>query len=223
MNENIRAINEWTFPFKTCEVPLYTLQPFSFIINLLSVYNMYRFYKKSTFYSIKLTIFFYLFFELFHTLSHAYRFDASTQTFLIHFIAYTFFTSTWFSFSLLTNHILNIAEIFFINCLVLIDLNIFYFVGGLWTVITGLTLFASLFIFYYRHLPSFFQYNLKYKLIPGLIIILLLFFNEAINCDYMLKYQILPYHAIIEIIGLYLFHILSQSFYIWNNLLIKNH
>ncbi len=223
MSQSIKLMNEWTFPYKTCEKPIefFIEQPVSFLINLASVFNLLYYAYISKILHIKHTIFSYLLFELFHTISHSKRFNAQIQTSIIHFIAYYFFVTTWSSLYFLTNKILHYNQIYFISFLVLLDLFVFFIIGGLWTVITGLTLIMSLFILYFNELPYFFKKNLQQKLLPGLILLFLLFTNEALNCDKMMNFYIFPYHSIIEILGFYLFHLLTYSFYLWSKKIEK--
>lgn len=223
MSQSIKLMNEWTFPFKTCEKPIefFIEQPVSFLVNLASVFNLLYYAYKSNVTHIKHTIFSYLLFELFHTISHSKRFNAQIQTSTIHFLAYYFFVATWLSLHFLTNKILNYNHLCFISFLILLDLYVFFIIGGLWTIITGLTLIVSLFIVYFYELPYFFKYNLQQKLIPGLIVLFVLFTNEALNCDKMMSFYIFPYHSIIEILGFYLFHLLTFSFYMWGKKIEK--
>ena len=71
-------------------------------------------------------------------------------------------------------------------------------IHGIWYFLTFMILIASV------------KMTNKYPNLYTKIILLLI--NEKYNCEYMIKYAKLPYHAIIEIIGMLLFIILSYVF-----------
>ena len=81
----------------------------------------------------------------------------------------------------------------------------------LYMVFTALTLPVVIVISYYNLYPICIKKAIPY-LIALLIILGLVLINEKINCLNMMKYAKLPYHAIIEIIGMILFTLLSYIF-----------
>ena len=78
-------------------------------------------------------------------------------------------------------------------------------------IFTALTLPMVIAISYYNLYPKNIKKAIPY-LIGLLIIIGIVLINEKIKCLNMMKYAKLPYHAIIEIIGLILFTLLSYVF-----------
>lgn len=78
-------------------------------------------------------------------------------------------------------------------------------------IFTGLSLPVVIVISYYNLYPKYIKKAIPY-LIGLLIIIGMVLINEKINCENMMKYAKLPYHAIIEIIGMILFTLLSYVF-----------
>jgi hypothetical protein len=78
-------------------------------------------------------------------------------------------------------------------------------------IITGLSLPVVISISYYNLFPIYIKKAIPY-LIGLLIIVGIFLINEKNNCENMMKYAKLPYHAIIEIIGMILFITLANVF-----------
>ena len=78
-------------------------------------------------------------------------------------------------------------------------------------IITGLSLPMVIAISYYKLFPKNIKRAIPY-LIGLLIIVGIFLINEKINCENMMKIVKLPYHAIIEILGMILFTLLSYVF-----------
>ena len=101
--------------------------------------------------------------------------------------------------------------------IVLIDLYTWVEIKGVWTIFTGLSIFAFIIFGSIDKLSPQFQNSLP-LFISGLLLLFILFVNENINCDKMLKYHKFPYHAIIEVLGLIMFVALSKQFLNWEKL-----
>jgi hypothetical protein len=227
MELSLGPITEWTFPFRTCETvistslssssaPTIVAQPWSFAINLVSVISLSVQCVKSKDLAAKMTILSFIVFELFHTISHAHHFSGTWQTHLIHFLAYAFCFTTYQMMKHFTKAKLSASQTAQIGTMIAFDLALLLGGGGLWTVLSGLSIFLRLFLCYWNHLPTFFQIRLKYHLFPGLFLLFALFVNEAFNCKSMLQYFKLPYHAIIEVVGFLLFWGLADSVVEWD-------
>jgi hypothetical protein len=78
-------------------------------------------------------------------------------------------------------------------------------------VFTALTLPVVIVLSYYNLYPIYIKKAIPY-LIGLLIIVGIFLINEKNNCENMMKYAKLPYHAIIEILGMLLFTLLAYVF-----------
>lgn len=199
------------FPFNTCEEPnknKWIAQPVSAFINMLtSLILIYFFFKAKTI-IIRLLILAFILFELFHTYSHITHINGTIQSNIIHSLWY------FLSFMLLIASIKitkQYPNIYTIIILLIIDINLFLLSNKFDMIITGLSLPIVIAISYYKLFPKNIKRAIPY-LIGLLIIIGIVLINEKINCLNMMKYAKLPYHAIIEIIGLILFTLLSYVF-----------
>jgi hypothetical protein len=105
----------------------------------------------------------------------------------------------------------NIYTILILLTIIIIDINLFFQANKLYMVFTALTLPVVIVISYYNLYPICIKKAIPY-LIALLIILGIVLINEKINCLNMMKYAKLPYHAIIEIIGMILFTLLSYIF-----------
>jgi hypothetical protein len=70
----------------------------------------------------------------------------------------------------------------------------------------------SLLAYYFPLLPHSIQTNI-YKIIALTIAAILLFLNETFHCKKMLDFYTLPYHSLIEIVGILLFYLICSIFY----------
>jgi hypothetical protein len=100
---------------------------------------------------------------------------------------------------------------------VCIDIYVWLNVGGLWIIMTGLSImtlvvFGNLWVF-----PKGLRKNLI-CLAVGFLILLGFIINEKINCEKMMQMYELPYHALIEATGLVLFWLLAQLFIQWETI-----
>ncbi len=105
----------------------------------------------------------------------------------------------------------NIYSIIILLLIIIIDINLFFQANKLYMIFTALTLPVVIVLSYYNLYPIYIKKAIPY-LIGLLIIVGIFLINEKINCEYMIKYAKLPYHAIIEIIGMILFTLLSYIF-----------
>lgn len=193
----------YTFPFNTCEIPSPVsgiAQPWSFAINLLSTIIL----GGLATYFQNVAILSYCVFELFHTFSHAVHLPGRTQHFVAHFLGYVIALSTWWELRRKTGKDVPQELLLFLIVVMLFDLYVLFFVGGVWTIFFGLLLLTLIFITYLDSMPPISQRLLGF-LIIGVLILFILFLNESYNCQKMLKKKKLPYHALIEILGLILF------------------
>jgi hypothetical protein len=78
-------------------------------------------------------------------------------------------------------------------------------------VFTAFTIPVVIVISYYNLYPMYMKTIIPY-LILLLLIVAILILNEKFNCEIMISYANLPYHAIIETLGLILFTSLAYIF-----------
>jgi hypothetical protein len=76
---------------------------------------------------------------------------------------------------------------------------------------------ALLFLFVLFYYYPFLTQSIKDKIniiFFFVILIIILFLNEKYNCEKMMDfYPDFPYHALIEIVGIFLFYIICSTFY----------
>ena len=89
-------------------------------------------------------------------------------------------------------------------------------------IFTAFALPLIIVISYYKYYPEEMKKAIPY-LIGLLFILIIVLLNEKFNCELMMSYINLPYHAIIELLGLILFGLLAYIFYKSENQLIKNY
>lgn len=202
------------FPFNTCEEPnknRLIAQPVSAFINMItSIILIYFFFKAKTL-IIKLLIFTFILFEIFHTYSHITHIDGAIQSNVIHGIWYFLSIMILIASIKITKQYPNIYTIIILLLIIIVDINLFFLPNKLYMIFTALTLPIIIVISYYKLYPIQIKNAIPY-LISLLIIVGIFLINEKINCEYMMKYAKLPYHAIIEIIGMFLFIILAYVF-----------
>lgn len=184
------------FPHDTCEISKnkYIKQPVSSFINILSCVIIFFYYQKNKS-NLLLSL---LLFQLFHALSHSVHYHAKLQQFIQHLLACNI------NLSLMQYYKYNIfvkTSIF----IFLLDIYYFCFKNN---IINGiLTQAIFIFLTIYKNVSIISNY-----LIMLTIILIILLINEKKNCKKMLKFKKLPYHALIELFGLFYFYNLIKIF-----------
>lgn len=202
------------FPFNTCEEPNKNnliAQPVSAFINMITSIILIYFFLKAKTIIIKLLILAFILFELFHTYSHIKHIDGTIQSNIIHGIWYFLSIMVLIASIKITNKYPNIYTIIILLIIIIIDINLFFLPNKLYMIFTALTLPIVIVISYYKSYPIQIKKAIPY-LISLLIIVGIFLINEKFNCEYMMKIAKLPYHAIIEIIGMILFITLAYVF-----------
>jgi len=208
----------YNFPFSTCESNSGNIiaQPYSFIFNLLTSFILLGFSLSTKSLHVKISIFSYFLFELFHSFSHAKHIDKNIQQNIIHCIFYILAFSSLYSILYLSNTNLSQFAKICITICVLFDSISCYSKNTIAMFTSATFLLTIIFITQYDKLPNEFKNTLKYKLIPLLIILWFIIFNESKNCKKMLAWKDFPYHVTNEIIGGILFILLAWNFYKWD-------
>ena len=199
----------YTFPFSTCERHCKNgiAQPFSSAVNIIIVLFLIYclFQAKSP--QLKYVFFSFILFELWHTMSHMIFIAGNIQQSVVHFLAYNIAFGTLFALLYLSKSSLNVYQITLLAIVVLFDIFIYLNYGGVYMILSGTLIFIAILLCVYSKYSTFISYY-----IIGLIVLALLFVNEAVNCKWMLQYwPNFPFHIIIELYGLLLFYVLSSK------------
>lgn len=214
-------MGEFIFPFTTCEKPHNSIimQPASAVVNFVTCIILMYFAIATKTFPVKLMILAYLSFELWHTASHIQHISGYLQTNIIHILAYLLAFTTLYSIMYLSKKGLSTVYIIILLILVIIDTYVWLYVGGIRMVIGGLLILFVIIIGSYNNLPKFFKKVIPW-LIAGLVLLLLIIYNETVNCEKMLEFADFPYHIIIELLGLVLFSTLAYNFYKWEKSIV---
>jgi hypothetical protein len=207
-------MTEIYFPFNTCEEPnkkAWVAQPVSAFINMITCLILIYLFLQAKTIIIRLLILSFILFEIFHTFSHITHIEGTIQSNIIHGIWYFLSFMLLIASIKITKQYPNIYTILILLTIIIIDMRLFFMPNKLYMVFTALTLPVVIVISYYNLYPIYIKKAIPY-LIALLIILGLVLINEKINCLNMIKYAKLPYHAIIEIIGMILFILLSYVF-----------
>jgi hypothetical protein len=208
-------MNEYTFPFSTCEKPnKYGIsQPYSSLLNLINCLIIFYFLIKTKQNYTFILIFCILCFELFHVFSHSIHISGSIQINITHMLSYCINFAVLFFFYNYVKKIPSSGFIIFYVFLIFFDIYIFCNMNVVYYIFSQALLFLSVLFYYYPLLTK----NIK-KIINIIfflvLLIIILFINEKYNCEKMMSiYPHFPYHILIEIIGLVLFYIICSNFY----------
>jgi hypothetical protein len=208
-------MNEYTFPFNTCEKNNKNgiAQPYSALFNIINcLIILYFLLKTKHFYSFIL-LFAILCFELFHVFSHIVHIKGTIQTNVTHILTYLINFSFLYVFYFHTKKIPSYEFIFYLIILVCFDIYSLFYLSIVFYILSQAIIMISILVYYYPLLPKFIQ-NSLYKIIFFISIIILLFLNEKYNCEKMMSiYPYFPYHIFIEISGIILFYIICSNFY----------
>lgn len=187
------------FPNDTCELSenKFIKQPTSVIINIISCIMIFYYYKKHKS-TILLSL---LLFQVFHAFSHSVHYHANTQQFIQHLLAFNI------NFCFMKHYKYNI---FYKTSIFIIILDIYYFLFQNNIIIGILTQGLLLFLTIYK---NFTYIKLLNKLSILTVILIILLINEKKNCLIMLKFKKLPYHALVEVFGLFYFYLIIQIFH----------
>lgn len=148
-------------------------------------------------------------FEAFHTLSHLIHLPGTIQTTVIHFIAYGFnvcFLAMLVHFTGVLNPILLIGAVGIV-ALDVYFLHRHIFFGYF---MTQILLFLWISVFYISFLQTYIPSPVLWLFGALILLLIVLFANEIRNCKRMLNHRPLPYHAVIELVGSFIF-----LMYIW--------
>jgi hypothetical protein len=208
----------FAFPFTTCELPrkgAAVAQPFSAAANALTATLLLACLFRSHTGPVRAALGSYVLFEAWHAFSHARHIEGHMQTNVVHCLGYLMSAATLGCILGMSGSRGAVATMWVpLAALVLADIYVWARVRDVWTVFTGLSVFAFVFLGNLRLLPPFFRLRLAW-MVPGLAALFLLFLNERANCEAMLRRAALPYHLGIELLGAALFYGLASGFLRW--------
>ena len=208
-------MNEYTFPFDTCEKSNKhgIAQPFSAFANLVNcIIILYFLLQTKTKYTFIL-LFSILCFEAFHVFSHTIHIPGSIQINITHLLAYCINFSFFYLFYNYTNILPSMYFIIFYIILICFDIYSIFNMNVVFYIFSQALLFLSVLFYYYSYLPNSIH-NSIYYIVFLIFLIIILFLNEKYNCKLMLtKYPNFPFHILIEVLGIILFYIIGKNFY----------
>jgi hypothetical protein len=205
------------FPFHTCETPNndgLVAQPVSATINIITCIILIYFAWHARTITIKILLLSFIVFQAFHAFSHIRHIEGHVQSNVIHTIWYFVAFMVLFTSMQMSKKPPSIYTILLLSIIILIDLYLFFYTSKVYMVFTAFTLPVIVVLSYYNTYPTFMKNTIPY-LILLLIIVAVLLLNEKYNCEAMIAYANLPYHAIIETLGLILFTTLAYLFVRW--------
>lgn len=204
----------YTFPFNTCEKPKKKgiAQPYSALLNAVNCVMILYFLVQTKTHYAAILLFSILCFELYHTFSHAIHIPGSIQTMISHFLSYCINFAFLLFFIQFTNKVPSYAFVLYLLLLTLFDVYSLFYLSIVFYIVSQAIIMISLLAYYYPFLPKIIQ-NSLFKIIGLISMVILLFLNEKYNCKKMLDVYSLPYHTMIEIVGIFLFYIICSTFY----------
>jgi hypothetical protein len=205
------------FPFNTCETPNkdgLVAQPISATINIITCIILIYFAWQARTITVKILLLSFIAFQAFHAFSHIRHIEGYVQSNVIHAIWYFVAFMVLFTSMQMSKKSPPIFTILLLIFIIIIDLYLFFYTSKVYMVFTAFTLPIVIVLSYYNTYPAFMKNTIPY-LIVLLIIVSALLLNEKYNCDAMIAYANLPYHAIIETLGLILFTSLAYLFVRW--------
>jgi hypothetical protein len=204
----------YTFPFSTCERANTSglAQPYSVFVNVLSLFVIVYFLCQTKNVYSFLLILSLLVFEFVHTFSHAIHIPSHLQVNIIHSTAYVINLFYLLTLSNYTHHAPSLLFGAYLFLLLLFDIYSFAFLSMVFYLTSSIMIFISILLYYLQYLPKNLQHYI-YTIVALGIAILLLFYNETVNCSAMLAFMpSFPFHAILESVGLVTFYFIGKFF-----------
>jgi hypothetical protein len=206
--------DDFIFPFSTCEKPNKNgiAQPYSVVVNIVSIFIILYFLCQAKNIYTFFLIFSLLAFECLHTFSHAIHLSNYMQINIIHSLGYIVNFCYLLAFY---NYTHKAPSPFFATILVILllfDIYSFIFLSFIYYFSSSFIIFFTILIYYYKYIPKNKQNYIMVILSLG-ISIMLLFYNEKINCKKMLEaFPNFPFHVFLEIAGLFIFYFICKFF-----------
>lgn len=208
----------YTFPYQTCEAPstrFFAVQPYSALVNMGICGYLVQSAFRSRHLTTRLVFVLYALFELFHAFSHAYHLaqPPQLQFWIIHLLNYanSLATLLWIREMSKRSIRWKLSAALFVA-----DLAVVFFVGGVWTILSGFSVFLAIVLDNFYTLPRPFRSATR-RLVPGLAVLCVCFVLESCYCDRLMSWSVLPYHIFIELTGAFLFFTLGQQVVQWDH------
>ena len=209
-------MSKYTFPFSTCERPQKNglAQPYSVLFNcIICIIVVYFLFQTKNKYSFFL-LFSILLFELFHTFSHSVHLNSTIQTNITHLLAYLVNFAYFITLYNYSHQFPSSLFLGYLAIIIIFDLYAFNKLSFMYYLTSQFLLFFSLFIYYYRYFSK--SMKSRIPIIFGLVfLVLLLFLNESMNCEKMLKlFPHFPFHILIEMSAVVIAYNICKVFYL---------
>jgi hypothetical protein len=204
----------YTFPFSTCEKANTSglAQPYSVFVNVLSLLVILYFLCQTKNVYAFLLMLSLLAFEIVHTFSHAIHIPSHLQVNIIHSTAYLINLLYLLTLYNYTQHAPSLLFGSYLFLLLLFDIYSFAFLSIVFYLTSSIMIFISILLYYLQYLPKNMQHYV-YTIVALGVSILLLFYNETVNCSVMLATMpSFPFHAILESAGLVTFFFIGKFF-----------
>lgn len=207
-------MNEYTFPLSACEAPNKKgiAQPYSVIVNFINCCVIFYFLLKVKHVYSFILLFSILCFQLVHLISHMFHLKGSIQTNIIHAVTYCINISLLYACYGYTHIFPHYAFLLFLCVFVFFDLYSLFNLNMFFYVLSQSLIFISILFYYYPLLPAFIQKSV-FPIMCIIGVTLLFEINEIFNCKRMMSFYPLPYHIIIELLGILLFYTICSNFY----------
>ena len=216
ISEIMDVFRKWKFPVDTCEKKYYhhnsISQIYSVIVNLLIVLMICYQLSKSK--SVYISLFFIsiIVFEILHALSHYGNYENMDTA--VHMSSYFLLLSLFLALRSISGKELSNVQGAILLILLCIDIYIFLKIKGFYMVLSLILIHLLLIFFYYDYMPAPVRNYLPY-IVLLILLVTILFVNEAINCKKMMAWKVFPYHAVIESFGFLVFYFYTEMFLNW--------
>ena len=212
--------NQKPFPFNTCEVRGEVVdQPYSASINILSCILLLYLLSLAKHLEIQFFILSLFIFQAYHAYSHMFWNDNENSlihVYIIHAITYIIIFALITAISFISGRPPNIPIIF---AVIMLDIYILYnYIGTVYNAVSGINIWVIVLItgLWNVKLPAIVRQLLPILLML-FVVIIVLFFNEKYNCEYMMESYVFPYHIAIEIMGLIISSLFAYIFILLEN------
>jgi len=210
--------HDYTFPFDTCErVSLKgsIAQPFSFTVNVLSCIVLFIYTRILPVASpFQYVLYSLLLFESWHCLSHAHHVSFLHHRFptiIVHFLSYLIMISLFYAFMTKTKKWPSFSWWIPFLLVCIFDLYAVSHLSFLWYFCSSLLLFLWIFVAYHDFVwATKRRRRLIIMLFLSILLLSFFFILEVYFCSFFIVK--IPFHALIEFIGLIIFLILGQLF-----------
>jgi len=170
---------------------------------------------------LRVTLASYALFEAWHTWSHIQHQPGNTQKHVVHALGYAMAFSTLWMIQEFSRTTLPPAFLMVLGALCIADIIAQWAApktSDIPMIFTGLAIFAWIVLGRWSVFPKSVKRAVPW-LIGGLVLLLGLFVNEALNCHKMQSAHPFPYHAVIEVLGTVLFISLALMWLDWEKAL----